>query len=139
MSHSRNPPRLGTLESAVMQVVWSRQRVTADEVRGALQQSQELKDSTVRTILRRLEGKGYVDHEVDGRTYVYRPRILPENLAVRQVRGIVDRFCRGSLENLLVGMVDEQWITPDKLRELADRISDAETIQKRKKPGRGKK
>jgi predicted transcriptional regulator len=130
-------PRLSGLENAVMQVVWSKNRVTADEVRLALPKRQGLKDSTVRTVLRRLEAKGFVEHDVEGRTYVYRPRMEPHNVATQQVRGIIDRFCRGSVENLLVGMVDDNLITPDKLRELAEQIKEAEADQK--KIERGKK
>lgn len=132
-----NKPRLSPLESAAMQVVWSKQQATADDVRIELAKRQDLKDSTIRTILRRLEEKGYLTHDVDGRTYVYRPRVEPQNVASQQVRGIIDRFCRGSVENLLVGMVDDNLITPDKLRELAERIEEAEAAQK--KSERGKK
>jgi BlaI family transcriptional regulator, penicillinase repressor len=130
-------PRPSSLESAVLQVVWSQKRVTADDVRQALARRHDLKDSTIRTILRRLEEKGYVEHDVEGRTYVYFPRVEPHNVAAQQVRGIIDRFCRGSVENLLVGMVDDNLITPDKLRELAERIEEAEAAQK--KAERGKK
>ena len=124
-------PRLSTLEHAVMQVVWSKKRVTADDVRIALAKRHDLKDSTVRTVLRRLEEKGYALHDVEGRTYVYLPRIEPHNVAAQQVRGIIDRLCRGSVENLLVGMVDDNLITPDMLRELAEQIEDAEASQKK--------
>lgn len=137
MPTDRKKPPLSALENAVMQVVWSKRRVTADEVRQAMPRRQDLKDSTVRTILRRLEEKGYVEHDVEGRTYVYHPRIDPHNVATQQVRGIIDRFCRGSVENLLVGMVDDNLITPDKLRDLAERIEEAEAAQL--KAERGKK
>jgi predicted transcriptional regulator len=80
----------------------------------------------VRTLLRRLEEKGFVTHEVDGRTYVYRPKMDRQNVATQAVRGVIDRFCAGSVEALLAGMVDGKLITPDKLRELADRIDEAE-------------
>lgn len=131
MRSKSDKPRLSALENAVMQVVWSKTRVTADAVRQALPRRQDLKDSTVRTVLRRLEEKGYVEHDVEGRTYVYRPRVEPHNVATQQVRGIIDRFCRGSVENLLVGMVDDNLITPDALRELAERIEEAEATQKK--------
>ena len=131
MPAQQQKPRLSSLESAVMQVVWSKGRLTADEARLALASRKGLKDSTVRTILRRLEEKGYVEHDVEGRTYVYRPRVEPHSVATEQVRGIIDRFCRGSVENLLVGMVDDNLITPDKLRELAERIEDAEAAQRK--------
>ena len=123
-------PRLSALENTVMQVVWSEGRVTADEVRRLLAR-REMKESTVRTILRRLEAKGYVEHDVQGRTYVYRPRVEPHNVAAQQVRGIIDRFCQGSVESLLVGLVDDNLITPDKLRELAQQIEAAEAAEKK--------
>lgn len=113
-----------------MQVLWDRGQATSDQVRKALPQDQEFKESTIRTILRRLEEKHYLRHEVEGRTYVYRPRVKPESVASRQVLGIIDKLCRGSVEKLLVGMVDDELITPKKLRELADRISKAEAQQK---------
>src|SRR6476659_10084119 len=133
MPSKNDKPRLSALENAVMQVVWSKARVTADDVRQALPRRQDLKDSTVRTILRRLEEKGYVEHDVEGRTYVYRPRVEPHNVATQQVRGIIDRFCRGSVENLLVGMVADNLITPQAPRELAERIDEAEAAQKKTK------
>jgi BlaI family transcriptional regulator, penicillinase repressor len=131
MMPKNEKPRLSSLENAAMQVIWSKQRVTAEEVRLSLPRKSGLKDSTIRTILRRLEEKGYVEHDVEGRTYVYRPRIEPQNVATQQVRGIIDRFCRGSVENLLVGMVDDNLITPDKLRELAEQIEEAEEKERR--------
>jgi BlaI family penicillinase repressor len=137
MPAKSDPTRLSSLEHAAMQVVWSRQRATADEVRTALAPRQKLKDSTVRTILRRLEEKGYVDHDVEGRTYVYRPRVESRSVAAQQIRGIIDRFCRGSVENLLVGMVDDKLISPEKLRQLAERIAEAEGDEQ--KPASGKK
>jgi len=117
---------LSPLENAVMQVVWSDQPVTADAVRQKLQGQHELKDSTIRTLLRRLEEKGYVDHDVDGRTYVYSAKVEQNNVAASAVRGIVDRFCSGSVENLLIGLVDDKLISPERLRELADQIAAAE-------------
>jgi BlaI family penicillinase repressor len=137
MPAKENKPRLSALENAVMQVVWSRSRATAEDVRGLLARRHDLKDSTIRTILRRLEEKGYVEHDVEGRTYVYRPRVEPHNVAAQQVRGIIDRFCRGSVENLLVGMVDDNLITPDKLRDLADKIAEAEAADANPKRKRG--
>lgn len=134
---SRNDkPRLSPLENLVMQVVWSKNSATADDVRTALAARQDLKDSTIRTLLRRLEEKGYVDHIVDGRTYVYRPRVEPRNVATQQVRGIIDRFCRGSVENLLVGMVDDDLLTAETLRDLAQRIDEAEAAQRKSAKGR---
>jgi BlaI family penicillinase repressor len=127
----KKKPQLSGLESTVMDVVWAKESATAEDVRIALDKTQQLKDSTVRTILRRLEEKGYVEHEVEGRTYVYRPRVESQHVATDAVRGIIDRFCGGSVEDLLVGMVDDKILTPDKLKQLAVKIAEAEAKVKR--------
>lgn len=129
-------PRLGPLEHAVMQVIWSRPATTAEDLRSALDGQHDVKDSTARTVLRRLEAKGYVEHDVDGRTFVYRPKVEPQNVASQQVRGIIDKLCSGSVESLLVGMVDDNLITADKLRQLAERISKSDEAGKGGKRGK---
>jgi predicted transcriptional regulator len=60
---------LGDLQRQIVQVVWANAPVTAETVREKL--SRPLKESTVCTVLRRLEEKGYITHTVDGWTYVY--------------------------------------------------------------------
>ena len=108
-----------------MEAVWSRRTATADDVREALAPGRELKDSTVRTLLRRLEEKGYVTHAVEGRTYVYRGVEAPRSAAARAVRLIADRFCGGSMEELLVGMVESETIDRAELKRLAAKIANA--------------
>lgn len=119
-------PSVGPLENAVMHILWERGTASADDVRLVLEQSRKVKESTVRTLLRRLETKGLITHDVDGRTFIYRPRVAARNMAAQAVRGIMERFCAGSVEALLAGMVDSELITPAKLRELAEKISRAE-------------
>src|SRR5947207_2567520 len=102
---------MSPLEDIVMRVIWARGPCTAEDVRQALQRKQPMKDSTVRTVLRRLEEKGYLTHEVSGRTYVYRERVPALRAATQAVRQIVDRFCEGSVEQLLSGMVNDRMVT----------------------------
>ena len=120
---------LSPLENAVMQIVWNDQPLTAEVVREKMDKTHGLKASTVRTLLRRLEDKGYVTHEIKGRTYIYRSVVEQTNVAASAVRSIVDKFCAGSVENLLVGLVDDKQISPDQLQELANRIAAAEAEQ----------
>ena len=87
-------PELGDLEREVMQLVWAHAPVTAEAVRERL--SRPLKESTVRTVLRRLEDKGYTTHTVDGRTYVYHAAEPRGRVAAKAVQRIVDWFCNGS-------------------------------------------
>lgn len=114
---------LSELEQKFMNVIWKRENATASDIRESLAHQRPLKDSTVRTVLARLEAKGYVRHVVEGRTFVYSGAEHPRNVAVRAVKQIVDRFCNGSVESLLTGMVDGEIVDPDELKQIAVRLS----------------
>jgi len=114
---------LGELELEVMQLVWDRGEITAEQVRAELTRS--AKESTVRTVLRRLEEKGFVAHSLDGRTFVFRAAEARQEVAARAVKRIVDWFCKGSVEDMLVGMADARMLEPRTLEELAKRIKAA--------------
>src|SRR5205085_5627185 len=105
--------------------------VTAETVRERL--SIKLKESTVRTVLRRLEDKTYVTHTVDGRTYVYTAAEPRARVAAKAVQRIVDWFCNGSVEEVLVGMVDNAMLDQQQLRTLADQVAKAKKARGVKK------
>ena len=123
-------PELGDLEREVMQLVWAHAPITAEEVRERL--TRRLKESTVRTVLRRLEDKGYTRHSVDGRTYVYRAAEPRAQVAAKAVKRIVDWFCNGSIEEVLVGMVDNAMLDQKQLKLLADQVAKAKAKTARK-------
>ncbi len=124
-------PELGDLEREVMQLVWAQGPVTAEAVRERL--SRKLKESTVRTVLRRLEEKGYTAHTVDGRTYVYQAAEPRARVAAKAVQRIVDWFCNGSIEEVLVGMVDTAMLDQRQLRMLADKVARSQGERERRK------
>jgi len=98
--------------------------MSADQVRERLtQQGRPLKESTIRTVLRRLEEKGYLTHATESRTFLYRPAASRQVVAGRAVQRIVDWFCEGSVETLLAGMVDSAVLDRQELQRLAERIA----------------
>jgi BlaI family penicillinase repressor len=122
---SHDPAELGELERNILLIVWRMGEVTAEQVREEL--DRPLKDSTIRTVLRRLEEKGYLAHTVENRTFLYRPAESRQRVAGRAVKRIVDWFCEGSVEALLVGMVDSKVLGRAELQRLADRIVQAQS------------
>lgn len=119
-----DPAELGELERSILVIIWRMGKVTAEQVREEL--GRPLKDSTIRTVLRRLEEKGYLAHSVENRTFLYRPAESRQRVAGRAVKRIVDWFCEGSVEALLVGMVDSKVLGRAELQRLADRIAQAQ-------------
>jgi predicted transcriptional regulator len=114
---------LTPLEQLIMDYVWAHPNCTAEVCREGVADQRPLKDSTIRTILRNLEEKGYVSHTVNGRTFVYGAVDTPRNVAVQAAKQLIDRFCGGSVEELLVGLVDNQVLGPKQLKRLAERIA----------------
>jgi BlaI family transcriptional regulator, penicillinase repressor len=127
-SRRHDPAELGELESSILSIVWREASVTAEQVREAL--DRPLTDSTVRTMLRRLEEKGYISHSIENRAFVYRPAESRQRVAGRAVRRILNQLCEGSVETLLVGMVDSKVLEPSELERLAKRIA---TVRERDK------
>lgn len=121
--HGHDPAELGELERTILSIVWRLGAVTAEQAREEL--DRPLKDSTVRTVLRRLEEKGYLAHSVEDRTFLYRPAESRQRVAGRAAKRIVDWFCEGSVEALLVGMVDSKVLDRAELQRLASRIAEA--------------
>jgi BlaI family transcriptional regulator, penicillinase repressor len=125
-----DPAELGELESNILSVVWREGSVTAEQVREAL--DRPLTDSTVRTMLRRLEEKGYIAHSVEDRAFLYRPAESRQRVAGRAAKRIIDWLCEGSVETLLVGMVDSKILDRAELQRLAKRIAVVREQDKRK-------
>src|SRR2546426_6149899 len=125
-----NPPTqprkaLSALDHQIREFLWTQGPANSEQVRHALGPKNPLKDSTIRTILRRLQAKGYVKHEVHGRTYVYSALETPGKFAVGAVRQIINRFCGGSVEQLLVGLVENEVFDRTELQQLARKIARA--------------
>ena len=125
MRFNRRPARkaLTTLEQILMDYAWRNPDFTAEMCREGIASQRSLKDSTIRTILRNLEEKGYLQHHISGRTYVYRSVDTARNVAVQTAQHLIERFCGGSVEELLVGLVDNQVLEPRQLQRLAEKIA----------------
>ena len=113
---------LTDLQQAILDLLWSGGPATAEQIREGLQPKHRLKDSSVRTLLRRLEARGFLSHRAEGKVFVYRTELPSQSVAARAVRQIIERFCAGSTERFLAGMVDEKVISPDELQRLARKV-----------------
>jgi len=123
---------LSPLESRVMDIVWKRGSATADAIGEAL--GGRLSNASIRTLLRRIEAKRFLTHRVEGRTFVYEPRIDAPTAARSAVRRILDRFYGGSVEALVAGLIDGRLIDRRQLRRLAGKVAAAERARKRGTP-----
>ena len=103
-----------------MAAVWRAEPCTVEAVHEAVSRNHKLKETSTRTLLRRLEQKGYLTHEEQGRAYVYRAVEPARSLAARAVRQIIDRFCQGSMEELVSGMVEAKVLSKGDIARLEE-------------------
>ena len=109
---------LTELESDVMRAVWDGAPCSVEAVHQVVSRTRRVKETTVRTLLRRLEQKGYLRHEAEGRAFLYQAMEPSRSLAARAVRQIIDRLCQGSVEELVSGMVDANVLSQGELKQL---------------------
>ena len=115
-------PPLADLENEVMQTVWKIEPCSVEAVHAVVSRKHSLKETSVRSILRRLEQKSYLTHESDGIAYIYRSTETPRSLAARAVRQLIDRFCQGSVEELVTGMVDAKVLSKEEMKRLEELV-----------------
>jgi predicted transcriptional regulator len=127
--NARKPP-LTALHQAILDYLSATGPATAEQVRESLLPEHRLKDSTVRTLLRRLEERGYLKRRLQGRTFVYEATVASGRVAAHGVREMIERFWSGSVEQFLTGMVDEKILTVADIERLARKIRQKETHRK---------
>jgi BlaI family transcriptional regulator, penicillinase repressor len=123
VTDSNGRPRpLTELQQAIVDFLWTDGPATSDQVREALLPKHPLKDSSVRTLLRRLESQGHLRHRLSGQSYVYEANAPSHSSATRTVRQLIDRFWAGSAERFVVGMIDENMLSAEQLERLAKKV-----------------
>lgn len=114
---------LGERELDIMTVLWQQSSGTVTEVQAAL--GTPLAYTTVLTILRNLEAKGFVRRAEEGRAHRYFPKVKQRAAQRRAVRRLIDTLFLGSPGALLAQLVDDHDLTPEELQRLAKQLTDA--------------
>jgi BlaI family penicillinase repressor len=123
----RRTATLTPQELEIMKVVWQRGRATVREVYETLRERRKVAYTTVLTMMKILEGKGYLSRDSDERAHVYHPT-RPEQAVVRSmVRDFVDRVFDGSAQPLLLHLVRDRKLSDDEREELARLIRESDT------------
>jgi predicted transcriptional regulator len=107
---------LAEREADLMEVLWEHGPATVAEVRDRLHD--KLAYTTVLTILRNLEAKGYVEHEEEGRTYRYLTRVTREAARRSALRDLSEKLFKGSTALLLTHLVCDQNLTDEDVRRI---------------------
>ena len=121
----RPSPALTDAEARVMAVLWQLQSASVAAVVAALRKKRALTYSTVQTMLRILEDKGYVSHEKVARAFIYRPRVDERQARRRALKHLVARLFNGSPGELVLNVLEDEQIEPEEMTRLKKLIEEA--------------
>lgn len=126
MSRKAKPidkPPLSAAQREVMEVVWSRGEASVMDVTEHLSASRGLARNTVRTLMERMEAKGWLTHRTEGRSFIYRATVPQEESLGQRVLDMVEKACGGKPEMLMTALLDYRGLSEEesaRIRQMLD-------------------
>lgn len=119
--------QISDAESIVMEALWERQPLSADEVMSAVAHARGWQEPTIKTLLNRLLKKGAISAERDGRRYLYSPVLRRQEWVMDESRGLLERLFDGRVAPLVAHFSEHRKLDADdvaELRRLLEEIDD---------------
>lgn len=103
-----------------MQIIWRLERCTVSDIRDVMEQAEGIRPphSTVSTMVRILEDKGFVGHKAYGRTYEYFPLVQKADYTKRSLNKLLSDYFDGSANRLVSFLVEEEKLSAEELERL---------------------
>jgi predicted transcriptional regulator len=128
----RELPELTPAQGEIMEIVWERGEVSASEVRRVLVRTRRVARNTVRTLLERMEEKGWITHREEGRTFLY-AAAQPRQVTIGQkVQEVVETVCGGSAEALVTALLDYRGLNFRELERIRQMLARARATRNEK-------
>jgi BlaI family penicillinase repressor len=124
---------LTPLELQIMQVLWANGASNVQAVQEGLNSNPPLAYTTVQTMLNVLQRKKKVRRRLRGRAYEYQAVVSHDAASRHAVRDMLDRMFGGSVDGLLMNLLKNRQVSPEKLAELTEQLSREEARQRREK------
>ena len=121
---------LSPAQREIMEVIWEHGESSASRVREILSADRDVARNTVRTLMERMEAKGWLTHRVDGRTYLYSAAVPRKASIGQKVAQIVDELCGGQPDQLVNALLDYRGVNASELRKIQKLLDDAKTVSK---------
>ena len=111
-------PQISEAEFEVMKVIWDDHPVSTNEVVERLREKQDWSPKTIQTMLIRLEKKGAITHQKEGRVYVYSPLVEKERYLAEESHSFLERFYEGALGQMVASFVEQDMLSAEGVAQL---------------------
>ena len=116
--------RISDAEHAVMEVLWDESPLTAQDVSERVDPERGWSANTVKTLLGRLLSKNAIEHEADGRRYLYRPMVARDDYVAGESRRLMERLFGGRLTPLVAHLAERDELTQADIAEIEALLKD---------------
>ncbi len=133
---------LSRSERELMELVWDKAESTVMEIAQLINQRRPVARNTVRTLMERMEEKGWITHRVEGRSYVYCAVVPREESLGQRVLDMVDKACGGNPEKLMMALLEYRGLSEEeakRIRTMLDEAKATERLESKEKPKQSKK
>ncbi len=137
----KNKTPLSRSEREIMELVWDSAESSVADIAARLNKSRPIARNTVRTLMERMEEKGWLTHRVEGRSYVYSAVVPREESLGQRVLDMVDKACGGNPEKLMMALLQYRGLSEDeakRIRVMLDEAKANEAAQSKDKPKQSK-
>jgi len=114
--------RLGSLQKAVMEVVWEAGKATVQQVRDGLEREPLPAYTTILSVMQKLEKAGWLTHRAEGRTYIYLPLRSRQEAGATSLRTFIDRVFSGDRLLMFQHLLADEDLSDDDLKSLKTMI-----------------
>ena len=128
----RERPELTPAQGEIMDIIWDCGEVSASEVRRILARTRKVARNTVRTLLERMEEKGWIHHREEGRTFLYAAAQPREATIGQKVQEVVETVCGGSAEALVTALLDYRGLNAGELMRIRQMLAQARATKREK-------
>jgi BlaI family penicillinase repressor len=125
-------PELTPAQDEIMEIIWNRREISASDVRRELARTRPVARNTVRTLLERMEDKGWITHREDGRTFLYSAAQPRQATIGQRVREVIDKVCGGSAEALVTALLEYRGLSSGELDRIREMLANTRATKQRK-------
>ena len=116
----KRTPRISEAEFEVMKAVWEKSPITANEIVEMLSPKADRSPTTVKTMISRLLKKGALSFEVEGKSYLYSPKVRREDCVAMEADSFLNRMFDGALMPMIAHFAKSRPLSPDEIKRLKE-------------------
>lgn len=120
---AKKSPAMSPAETEILRLVWQLEPVSVQSICDAIAKERPANYATVQTLLRRLEKKGYVHHQIEGKAHLFSAAIKRDDVVKRTVGDFVERLFGGDPLPLMLHLADQADLNPTEIERLKNLIN----------------